>query len=205
MSGQAGNISAFNTVWTYDLYRAHINKDATDKHYLFVGRLSTIIGMLISVATAYWAMSMSTIMDWMQAIFTWVNAPLFATILLGMFWRRCTSAGAFWGLLIGMVSSFTMWFLIHYDFLSPAVIAFDANASDMAGNFWRAWWAWLVTFGLTIIISLWTKPKENAELEGLVYGLTPKLSLEGISLWQRPTTWAVISVSILLFLNIYFW
>ena len=161
--------------------------------------------MLISVATAYWAMSMSTIMDWMQAIFTWVNAPLFATILLGMFWKRCTSAGAFWGLLIGMVSSFVMWFLIQYGWLSPAVIAFDPNASDMAGNFWRAWWAWLVTFGLTILISLRTAPKTDAELQGLVYGMTPKMDMGDIPALRRPTFWAAISVIILVILNLMFW
>ena len=205
MSGQAGNISAFNTVWTYDLYRAHIRKGASDEHYVWMGRIATIVGVLFSIVTAYWAMSFPSIMDYMQAIFSWINAPLFATILLGMFWKKCSPSGAFWGLLIGMISSFAMFILVKYNIISVSAIAFSENASIMAANFWRAWWAWLITFVFTIVISLFTKPKDYSELEGLVYGLTKVIKTKKEKLYQNPVFWAVISIIIFLILNIIYW
>lgn len=205
MSGQAGNISAFNTVWTYDLYRAHIIKGASDKHYVLMGRIATLVGVVISIGTAYWTMGFPSIMDYMQAIFSWVNAPLFAIILLGMFWKRCTPNGAFWGLLIGMVSSFTMFILVKYNIISVSAIAFSENASLMAANFWRAWWAWLITFVFTIVISLFTKPKDYSELKGLVYGLTKITQTKEVKYYQKPIFWAVISLIIFLILNIIYW
>ncbi|MCK4967035.1 Na+/galactose cotransporter, partial [bacterium] len=205
MSGQAGNISAFNTVWTYDLYRAHINKNASDSHYLWVGRITTIAGILISIVTAYWAMGFPSIMDYMQAIFSWINAPLLATILLGMFWKRCTPAGAFWGLLIGMLSSFTLFILVKFNILSVAAVAFSENASVMAANFWRAFWAWTITFVFTIVISIFTKPREYSELDGLVYGLTKIIRIEGEKIYRKPVFWAAISFIIFIILNIIYW
>jgi len=205
MSGQAGNISAFNTVWTYDLYRTYIRKGAADSHYLWMGRVCTIIGVLISVGTAYWAMGFPSIMDYMQAIFSFVNAPLFATILLGMFWKRTSSAGAFWGFLIGMVSSITMFLLVKFEAISVGAIAFSHEASIMAANYWRAVWAWLITFVLTIIISLLTKPKPDEELKGLVYGLTETLELKKVPLLRKPGFWGIISFIVFVILNIIFW
>ncbi len=172
MAGQAGNISAFNTVWTYDIYHSVINRNASSAHLLWMGRVATIAGILISVVTAYWAKSMPTIMDYMQAIFSWVNAPLFATMLLGMFVKWITPNGAFWGLLAGMTSSFTMFLAVRFHWIAKSTITLSRVASDMAANFWRAWWAWLICFGVTILVSLFTEKKPEKELVGLVKGLT---------------------------------
>ncbi len=205
MAGQAGNISAFNTVWTYDIYKAVINKNASDKHLLWMGRVATIVGIILSLGTAYWAMSFPSIMDYMQAIFSWVNAPLFATMLLGMFVVWITPNGAFWGLIAGMGSSFTLYMAVKFDWLSRGFITFSDHASVMAANFWRAWWAWLICFGVTILISLFTKKKPKEELIGLVKGLTQENVNKDISFFKRPEFYAILSIIVLVALNIYFW
>ncbi|MCU0660925.1 MAG: sodium:solute symporter family protein [Myxococcota bacterium] len=206
MAGQAGNISAFNTVWTYDLYRVLFKKDATDEHLVWVGRVTTIVGILLSVATAYWAMQFPTIMDYIQAIFSWVNAPLFATMLLGMFWKRCTSAGAFYGLLAGMATSFGIYLGFRFGFLSPyaTLITMTPNPSDMTMNLWQAVWAWVVCFGVTLAISLATKPKAEAELVGLVKGLTEKTVDKDVPLLRRPAFWAAVAGIAVVALNVAF-
>jgi SSS family solute:Na+ symporter len=205
MAGQAGNISAFNTVWTYDIYQSVIKKDASSKHLLWMGRVATVVGVLISLLTAYWAKSMPTIMDYMQAIFSWVNAPLFATMLLGMFIKWITPSGAFWGLLAGMGSSFTLYLAVRFEWLSRSFITMSDNASDMAANFWRAWWAWLICFGVTILVSLFTKKKPEKELVGLVKGLTEEKVGKPVPLSKKPEFWAVVSLIILVILNVWFW
>ncbi|MBS1272267.1 MAG: Sodium/glucose cotransporter [Candidatus Marinimicrobia bacterium] len=205
MAGQAGNISAFNTVWTYDIYKSVLNKNATSDHLLWMGRVATIVGIILSVFTAYWAKSMPTIMDYMQAIFSWVNAPLFATMLLGMFVKWITPNGAFWGLLVGMVSSFTMWLGVRFGWIAESFITMSDVASDMAANFWRAWWAWVICFGVTIIISAFTKKKPDSELVGLVKGLTEEAETKDVKYYQKPEFYAIISVIVLIILNIYFW
>ncbi|WP_456439590.1 sodium:solute symporter family transporter, partial [Caldithrix abyssi] len=205
MAGQAGNISAFNTVWTYDIYRSVINKKATDEQLLWMGRAATIGGIILSVGTAYWAKSMPTIMDYMQAIFSWVNAPLFATMLLGMFVRWITPNGAFWGLLTGMVSSFSLFIAVKFDWLAKNVVTLTDVSSDMAANFWRAWWAWLITFAVTVLVSFHTKKKQDEELVGLVIGLNEETVDQPVSLLKKPEFWALISLVVLVLLNIYFW
>lgn len=205
MAGQAGNISAFNTVWTYDIYKSVINKNASSEHLLWMGRAATIVGIVISVITAYWAKSFPTIMDYMQAIFSWVNAPLFATMLLGMFVWWITPNGAFWGLISGMVSSFVLFLAHKFNWFDNTVLTLSDNASDMAINFWRAWWAWLICFGLTIIISLFTKKKPKEELAGLVKGLTTIEEDKSLKFYNRTDFWAIISLIILVILNILFW
>jgi SSS family solute:Na+ symporter len=205
MAGQAGNISAFNTVWTYDVYRAIINRNASDANLMWVGRISTVIGVVLSVVTAYWAKGFPSIMDYMQAIFSWVNAPLFATMLLGMFVVWITPAGAFWGLLAGMGASITMFLGVKFQWIDPARITLSNTASDMAVNFWRALWAWLVCFLVTILISLFTKKKPKEELVGLVKGLTPETARDGIPFMKRPEFYAILSVVVLVVLNVYFW
>lgn len=205
MAGQAGNISAFNTVWTYDIYRALIRKKAPDAHYVRMGRAATIVGILLSVVTAYWAKSFPSIMDYMQAIFSWVNAPLFATMLLGMFFARITSAGAFWGLIAGMVSSFTLFLAVKFGWLSASVITLSKNASPMAANFWRAWWAWLICFAVTILVSAFTKPKPKAQLAGLVKGLTTVPRDGKLRFYQRPGIMALAALGVFLILNLIFW
>ena len=205
MAGQAGNISAFNTVWTYDIYHSIIRKDASDSNLLWMGRVATVVGIFLSLITAYWAKSFPSIMDYMQAIFSWVNAPLFATMLLGMFVRWITPAGAFWGLLAGMVSSVTLFLAVKFQWIDPASITMSSAASDMSASFWRAWWAWLICFGSTIIISLFTKKKPDEELVGLVKGLTPMPDEGTYPFYRRPAFIAAIAIVILIVLNILFW
>jgi solute:Na+ symporter, SSS family len=205
MAGQAGNISAFNTVWTYDIYKSVLNRNASDTHLLWMGRAATLVGVLISIATAYWAKSFPSIMDYMQAIFSWVNAPLFATMLLGMFIRWITPAGAFWGLLAGMGSSFLMFLGVKFQWFAANILTMSSVASDMSANFWRAWWAWLICFVVTIVISLVTKKKPEEELVGLVKGLTKDTLGETVPFLKRPEFFAIISLAVLVILNILFW
>jgi solute:Na+ symporter, SSS family len=205
MAGQAGNISAFNTVWTYDIYKSVLNRNASDAHLLWMGRVATVVGVAISIGTAYWAKSFPSIMDYMQAIFSWVNAPLFATMLLGMFVRWITPNGAFWGLLAGMGSSFFLFLAVKFQWISNSTLTLSTSASDMAANFWRAWWAWIICFVLTIAISLFTEKKPESELVGLVKGLTPATDESHVAIMRKPETWAIISVVVLVALNIYFW
>ena len=205
MAGQAGNISAFNTVWTYDIYKSILNKKATDAHLLKVGRIATIVGVIISLGTAYWAKSFPSIMDYMQAIFSWVNAPLFATMLLGMFVWWITPNGAFWGLIVGMSSSFLMWAGVKFNWFSESLITNSSVQSDMAANFWRAWWAWLICFSVTIIISLFTKKRAKEELVGLVKGLTKEVKEGHIPFIKKPEFLALISLIVFIILNLLFW
>lgn len=206
MSGQAGNISAFNTVFTYDIYRTHLVKNAAETHYVWVGRLITMVGIVLSVLTAYWARGMPSIMEYMQALFSIVNAPLFATILLGMFWKRCNGAGAFWGLLVGMVTSATMFLLVKFNWMQASDFTISAVTSPLAADFWRAIWAWMITFVLTIAISLLTKPQSLESLQGLVSGFENQvLTEEKISFYKRPGFWAIISLCVFLVLNVVFW
>jgi SSS family solute:Na+ symporter len=208
MAGQAGNVSAFNTVWTYDIYRALIKPDASDAHLVWMGRVTTVVGIVLSLGAAYLAMQFNTIMDYIQAIFSWVNAPLFATMMLGMFWKRTTSAGAFWGLIAGMVSSFSIFIAFKLS-LMPVFLArwltWSDAPSEMARNMWQAVWAWIVCFVVTILISLATEPKPDAELEGLVKGLTSRDDGGSPAFLRRPAVWAGLALVALVALNIYFW
>ena len=205
MAGQAGNVSAFNTVWTYDIYRALINPKASDDLLLWMGRVTTIVGIVLSVGTAYWAKSFPSIMDYMQAIFSWVNAPLFATMLLGMFVVWITPNGAFWGLLAGMGSSFFLFLAVKFAWIAPAAITLSPVASDMAANFWRAWWAWVICFLVTIGVSLFTRRKPREELVGLVKGLTAETATVGVPFIKKPEFYGIISIVVLILLNIYYW
>jgi solute:Na+ symporter, SSS family len=209
MAGQAGNVSAFNTVWTYDIYQSVFKKNASNEHLVMVGRITTVVGIFISVLAAYAAKQFPTIMDYIQAIFSWVNAPLFATMLLGMFWKRTTSAGAFWGLVCGMCTSFGIFIAFKFGLVSThlaQLITFSNSApSDMGRNLWQAIWAWVVCFVLTVVISVVTKPKTAEELTGLVKAFTPKIDLGQVPFIKRPLFWAIISFICCLALNIYFW
>ncbi|MBN1398563.1 MAG: sodium:solute symporter family protein [Bacteroidetes bacterium] len=205
MAGQAGNISAFNTVWTYDIYKSVLNKKASDANLLWMGRTSTIVGVVISLVTAYWAKEFPSIMDYMQAIFSWVNAPLFATMLLGMFIWWITPNGAFWGLIVGMLSSFFMYLAVKFHWFAESMITLSGVQSDMAANFWRAWWAWLICAVVTVAVSLFTRKKPKEELVGLVKGLTDEKHDKDIPFIKKPEFYAVISLIIFIALNIWFW
>ena len=205
MSGMAGNVSAFTTVWTYDIYRALINKKASDEHYVKMGRWTTIIGVLISVGTAYLVMSFLSIMDYVQALFSFFIAPLFGTVVLGMLWKRTSPQGGFWGLLAGTVSSISMWAWVKADPAALRYVALSPNARDMAENMYRALWSWVVCVVVTVVVSLLTKPKPDSELVGLVYGVTPIPHEKDMALWQRPIFWGAVVFIVFVLFNIYVW
>lgn len=205
MSGMAGNVSAFATVWTYDIYRALWRKDASDAHYVSMGRWCTVLGVLVSIGTAYLVMQFESIMDYVQALFSFFIAPLFGTVILGMLWKRCTPSGGFWGLLAGTVSSIAMWAWVKADPSALRYIAFSPEAKDMAENMYRALWSWLICVGVTVAVTYATKPKPIAELAGLVYGVTPLPDEGHLRLYERPMFWAIVVAVVLAAFNIYFW
>jgi SSS family solute:Na+ symporter len=210
MSGMAGNVTAFNTVWTYDIYQAYIKPGASDRHYLWMGRMATVFGIALSVATAYATTQFNNIMDMLQLVFAFVNAPLFATFLLGMFWRRTTGHGAFTGLVAGTLAA-----ALHHGLTLPRgslagikggwlAGPLTTYPSEMAQNFWTAIWAWSVCFLVTIVVSLFTRPRPAEELRGLVYSLTERPSDEGAPWYRRPVPLAVLVLGMTLVLNVIF-
>jgi SSS family solute:Na+ symporter len=209
MSGMAGNVTAFNTVGTYDIYQAYIRKGESDEHYLRFGRLLTVAGIGLSVIAAYVAASFNNIMDLLQLVFAFVNAPLFATFFLGMFWKRTTGHGAFTGLLSGTLAA-----AIHHGMTLPVGATpgikggyFGVHhiyASELGQTFWTAIWAWTTCFVVTIVVSLLTKPRPEEELKGLVYSMTPRVTEDHVPFIQRPLTLAVIVLTFALVLNIIF-
>ena len=216
MSGMAGNISAFNTVWTYDIYQSYIrpstsDKQADDKHYLKVGRLATIFGVIVSIAAAYLASLFGNIMDFLQTIFSMINAPLFAVIFLGMFWKRATGHAAFTGLLIGFFIA-----LLHHGLTVPAgattlvkggwIGVLHTYPVEMAQNFWTAIFAFSTSLIFTVVLSLLTsKNKSDDELKGLVYSLTPKLQEKNVPWYKRSSTLAIIVLTLVTIITIIFW
>jgi SSS family solute:Na+ symporter len=205
MSGMAGNVSAFSTVWTYDLYRAFIRKTAPDSHYLAMGRWCTMTGIVLSIGAAYLVMQFASIMDYVQALFSFFIAPLFGTVLLGMTWKRITGAGAFWGLLAGTISSVSMFTLVKLNPRALAVVALSSHAKAMAENMYRALWSWIICVIVTVVVSLVTRPRSEASLKGLVYGATELPSEGDLPIWQRPIFWAGVALVVFLFLQWVFW
>jgi len=204
MSGMAGNVTAFNTVFTYDIYQGYIHKGAPDAHYLKVGRVTTVAGTALSIMTAYLAQHYNNIMDLLQLVFGFVNAPLFATFLLGMFWRRATGHGAFTGLLTGTTfAALTHGFTVA-EHKGGWIAPLHLFPSTMAQNFWIAIFAWTSCFVVTIVVSLLTKPRPAEELQGLVYGLTKVPHDSGVSWYRKPAPVAILVIGVLLFLNFWF-
>ncbi|MBC7894134.1 MAG: sodium:solute symporter family protein [Cytophagaceae bacterium] len=210
MSGMAGNVTAFNTVWTYDIYQSHIRRGASDAHYLWMGRAATVGGILLSLAAAYVAGSFNNIMDFLQLIFAFVNAPLFATFALGMFWKRSTGHGAFWGLVSGTLAA-----TIHHG-LTLAVGSvpgikggyfgmLNLYPSEMAQTFYTAISAFVTCLVVTVLVSLVTRPRAEEELKGLVYSLTPRPSDGALPWTQRPAVLALGILGLILILNIIFY
>jgi SSS family solute:Na+ symporter len=205
MSGMAGNVSAFATVWTYDIYRAFIRKSAPDAHYVSMGRWCTVIGVLISIGTAYLVMQFLSIMDYVQALFSFFIAPLFGTVILGMLWKRATPAGGFWGLLTGTVGSVALWLWVKIDPTALRYVALSSHAKDMAENMYRALWSWLICVIVTVVVSYMTRPKPENELYGLVYGCTDVPKETGLVWYHKPLFWAGVILSVFIALNIIFW
>jgi SSS family solute:Na+ symporter len=209
MSGMAGNVTAFNTVFTYDIYQAYFRRGASDGHYLGVGRLATFFGIAASIGAAYLAARFNNIMDLLQLVFAFVNAPVFATFLLGMFWRRATGHGAFFGLVLGTSAA-----ALHHGLTLPAgdvpgikggwLGMLHQYPSEMAQNFYTAIFAWSVCFVATILISLFTRAPDPAKLEGLVYGLTPKVVDKEGPWWSRPVMLGMIVLAGAVALNVIF-
>ena len=211
MSGMAGNVTAFNTVWTYDIYQSYLHRGASDAHYLWMGRMATIFGVALSVLTAYVAVQFNNIMDVLQLVFAFVNAPLFATFLLGMFWKRATGHGAFAGLVLGTSAA-----AVHQGLTLPAGSQSGLKGgwlgavlhhypSQMAQNFWTAIWAFGACCLGTIIVSWLTTPREDKELVGLVYSLTERISEKHLAWHRRPATLGVGVLAAAAILNLVFW
>lgn len=211
MSGMAGNVTAFNTVWTYDLYQAYLVRDRSDRHYFWAGKITTVVGILLSILAAYFASMYNNAMDIIQLVFGFVNAPLFATFLLGMFWRGTTATGAFLGLFGGIGASALFHALTLSKGNLPGVkggylYPLHTFPSEMAQNFWLATIAFLACFILTAGISLVTaRTKSDEDLKGLVYSLTPKISETGTSWFLRPSVTGLILLAVCLLLNWFFW
>jgi solute:Na+ symporter, SSS family len=210
MTGMAGNVTAFNTVWTYDIYQAYIRRKASDQHYLNMGRIATVAGIGLSVAAAYAANRFNNIMDLLQLLFAFVNAPLFATFLLGMFWKRTSGHGAFFGLLAGTAAA-----AAHHGLTLPAgsgtgiqggwIAILHLYPSQMAQNFWTAIYAFGACFLVTVAVSLVTRPRAEEELKGLVYSLTPRLRAEAGERWYaRPAVLGACVLAGAIILNFIF-
>src|SRR2546429_3794045 len=195
MSGMAGDVTAFNTVLTHDMYQSYLRPGAPDTHYLAMGRFATVAGVAISVVAAYVAASFNNIMDFLQLVFAFVNAPLFATFPLGMFWKRTTGHGAVAGLVAGTLAA-----AVHHGLSRPARAGVAVKGgylgvvttfpSELAQTFWTAVVAWSTCFVVTILVSLVTKARAPDELRGLVYGLTPKPVDTAVPWDERPVALA---------------
>jgi SSS family solute:Na+ symporter len=205
MSGMAGNVSAFATVWTYDIYRPYLHKRGTDRHYLLVGRWCTILGVIASIGTAYLVTHFKSIMDYMQALVSFFIAPLFGTVILGMLWKRATPKGGFWGLLAGTVSSIAMYSVVLSYPSTLRYIALSPDAKPMAENLYRALWSWCICVVVTVVVSLFTTPKPAAEMKNLVYGLTQAPPEDKVAFYKRPIFWAAGVAVIFAALQITFW
>jgi SSS family solute:Na+ symporter len=205
MSGMAGNVSAFATVWTYDIYKPLLRKNAKDAHYLSMGRWCSLLGVIVSIGTAYLVMNFSSIIVYAQVIFVFFIVPMFGTVLLGMLWKRTTPAAGFWGLLAGILVSGGLWLWVKLVPSALHYVAFSSNAKDMAENIYRAMWSLIANVLVTVIVSLFTKPKPAAELKGLVYGLTELPSQSAFPVFKRPLTWAIAVGVAFIALNIIFW
>jgi SSS family solute:Na+ symporter len=211
MSGMAGNVTAFNTVWTYNLYQAFFVPNKTDAHYFWMGKFITVVGIGLSILCAYFARQYNNAMDIIQLVFGFVNAPVFATFLLGMFWKRTTSIGAFCGLLGGIMSS-TLFHAVSFAHgnlpgVKGGYLAMKIEfPSEMAQNFWLAAFAFTVCFLLTLVISLATRrTKPDEQLKGLVYSLTPKIVDHNVPVWQRPAVVGTVLLAACVVLNFIFW
>jgi len=205
MSGMAGNVSAFSAVWTYDIYQPLINKNAPDEHYVAVGRWATILGVIVSIGTAYLVMSAAGIMDYVQALFSFFISPLLGVVLVGMFWTRATKQGGFWGLLLGTLTSIGLWGWVKADPSALRFVAISPNARDMAENMYRALWSVIVAVLVNVIVSLATKARPLSELNGLVYGATTLPVEEPVPIYKNEYFWLVIAIVLFFALNIYFW
>lgn len=205
MAGMAGNVSAFATVWTYDIYRPYLRKDAPDRHYVSMGRWCTIIGLFVSIGAAYLVTRNKSMMDYVQALFGFFIAPLFGTVLLGMMWKRVSRMAGFWGLLAGVVSSVTIFSLMKLDARWVNVFALSSLAQPLAQAMWQALWSCIACVIVTVLVTFVTQPRPDVELAGLVYSLTETAHEEHASVFLKPAFWGVVALAIFVVLQIIFW
>jgi solute:Na+ symporter, SSS family len=205
MSGMAGNVSAFATVWTYDIHKPFIRRTANDAHYLSMGRWCTLLGVFVSIGTAYLVMNFSSIIVYAQALFVFFIVPMFGTVVLGMMWKRTTPAAGFWGLLIAILFSCGLWLWVKFDPSAVRYVAFSPYAKDMSENVYRAMWTLIVNLGVTVAVTLVTTPKPEKGLEGLVYGLMRLPAMGEVPLYKKPVGWAAVLGLAFVILNIIFW
>jgi solute:Na+ symporter, SSS family len=203
MAGMAANVSGFNTVFTYDLWQTYVRKNRSDEYYLRVGRIATVAGIIISIGTAFIASGYDNIMNYIQALFSLINAPLFATFIVGMFWKRMSAPAGFWSLLLGTLSSLTLYLLYLGD-----VVKFN---SDLEESFWGAGLAFVTAVVVAVLVTLVTKPKPENDLRGLVYGLAGS-STSGDAIlaadkvwWRNPALLGGIAVVLAFVLYIPVW
>jgi len=204
MSGMAGNVTAFNSVFTFDIYQSYFVKNKSDRHYLLVGKGVTVVGILISIATAYVARGFNNINDFLQLVFGFVNGPLFATFLLGMFWKRTTGHGAFWGLVAGTAAAAATHGLTIAEGKGGWIAPLYEIKSGMGQAFIVAGFSWIANFVTTILVSLLTKPKPDSELKGLVYSLTEKPKYHEQKWYMRVAPLGLVLLAITILLNIIF-
>jgi solute:Na+ symporter, SSS family len=200
MAGVAANVSAFNTVVTYDLYQDYVRGDADPAHYIRFGRIATVVGIGISILTAFIAKGYENIMNYVQLLFSYFNAPLFATFIIGMFWKRTTPWGGFAGLVAGTFGAF-----MTHQLYSRGTIDI---ASPLAADFWGAIVAFVTDAVVTVAVSLVTKPKPVEELRGLVWGMAEgtdvPLSRRDRLWWRNPKVLAAGAIAIVIVLNTIF-
>ncbi|GIF17677.1 SSS family solute:Na+ symporter [Actinoplanes tereljensis] len=203
MAGMAANVSGFNTVFTYDIWQSYIKKDRDDAYYLRIGRYATIGGVVVGIGTAFIAAGFSNIMNYIQALFSLFNAPLFATFIVGMFWKRMSSWAGFWSLALGTLSALTLYLLHLSD-----VVKFN---SDLEESFWGAGLAFVVAVVVALIVTQFTPSKPENELRGLVYGMggdatSTETIISGEKVWWRnPVLLGAIAVVLALLLYIPVW
>jgi SSS family solute:Na+ symporter len=211
MAGMAGNLSSFNAVWTYDIYHSVINKNATPRRLLHVGRVATVVGIILSIGAAYIARSMPSVIDYLQAITSMFLAPSVAVIMLGMFWKFITPKGGLWGMLIGTLVSVLLFVAQEIKLISVSFVIPDASGANaqsfMAANLWRAAWAWLISAGIAILVSLFTKNKNEEELRGYVKSLVEDGTVEDpdVVLYKKPEFWAALTLVIFILINVILW
>jgi len=223
MSGMAGNVSAFATVWTYDVYKPFINRNASDKHYVTMGRVCSILGIVISIGAAYACLRFQTIMSFAQLLFVMFIVPLFVPVILGMLWKRTTAKAAFLGLLIGTLFCLAMFLFVHWTpgdwplglpgtfdvdhFNREHVkfITFSPDTQDIPTNVWMAVWTFLVTLLVTVGVSFVTEPKPVSELKNLCFGETEIPSAAHLPWLKRPVLWGFVLLALCVALNILFW
>jgi solute:Na+ symporter, SSS family len=180
MAGVAANVTSFNTVVTYDLWQPYVRKDRDEAYYLRVGRIATIVGLLISVATAFIAKGYSNMMNYVQLLFSYFNAPLFATFIIAMFWRRTTPWAGFFGLIAGFLGAF-----VTHELSSSGTVDMG---SELAASFWGAVAAFAADAVVTVAVSLFTQPKDTEALRGLVWGL-PRRDVEPERMSEEERAW----------------